>query len=212
MIVSINQHLNVEATRRRSIAAVLFVATLLAAAACGSSAKKTNSTGLDATRQAIATYTIAQAKAKGFDLDTVCVDKLVRELSDADAATLAGVEGKATSSTVSLSPAGQALGTQLQGCVGSTASVAPTTVVAADPTLVKAAVDKVFSTDDSAMLDRDCVTKNLSALSKEQLQLIVGSAPGSTDPKLAALAPYFADCFNRDVVSSIANAAATTTP
>ena len=194
----------IDRMRQRSVGTAVFVAMVLSIAACGSSAKKSDATKLDATRQAIATYTVAQAKAKGFSLDAACVDKLVMELSDADAATLAAIEGKTTSSSVSLSPAGQALGTQLQGCAASIASTAPTTIVAADPTMVKVAVDKIFSTSDSALLDRTCVETNLASLSKDQLQLIIESAPDSTDPKLAALAPYFADCFNPDVLSSAA--------
>ncbi|HEY4331642.1 MAG TPA: hypothetical protein VGM78_03695, partial [Ilumatobacteraceae bacterium] len=107
-----------------------------------------------------------------------------------------------------LSAAGEELGTQLGTCErtatsGATVDSAAPTVVPgttaanpADPALVQAALDKIFSTPDSAGLDRDCLAAVFATLSADQLNAVVNATEGSTDPQITALAPYLLSCLN----------------
>ena len=93
--------------------------------ACGSD-KKAADGALGAKQQVVFDKTVGQLKAAGITADEACMKNLIGQLSDADADLIAA---SAPPDTVTASPAGEAIGKKMQGCLtASTDTVAtPTT-------------------------------------------------------------------------------------
>ncbi|MCU1401276.1 MAG: hypothetical protein JWN62_4385 [Acidimicrobiales bacterium] len=150
----------------------------------GSSGETTSGTGTPATasddpgtnRAIVVSYTLGQGKQFGYNLEESCVTGVVSKLSDDDVALLAAstLDTAPGATSPQLSPEGEALGNSVLDCA----------VINTNTALIAQAAAVVMGYQGASTLDPECVTKALSRLSDDQLQLAVDSGPQSTDPRL----------------------------
>ena len=152
----------------------------------GTGTPATASADPDTNRAIVVSYTIDQGKQFGYNLEKSCVTGVVSKLSDADVALLAASTFNTApgATTPELSPAGKALGNSVLDC----------SVINTNTALIAQAAAVVKGYQGAGSLDPACVTKALSRLTDEQLQLAVDSGPQSTDPRLQPVGFALFEC------------------
>ncbi len=164
----------------RPLRATGLLLVVAGAMSCGSDDAPATSAATDTRVDVVVAAMERDAAEFGFTLDRACLAGLLGQLSDADLDLLvaSAPDTSPDATTPALSPAGEALGEEVNGCITPGEAAANP----ADPAVVEEAVQYVM--EEEATADEECLRRNFGRLSDEQLQLMMSEGPASDDPAL----------------------------